>query len=136
MATAATVAADLALGTSASVATVAGATVAVASATAVVARVTAAHLPAASRRKGALSQPGGPQQLRLQWLTALEVRGIRPFLDQQRVLASATGGSGDRGSPALRGTDKSAAARRRTVMEQSFAQLPRWRARSPAAVPR
>ncbi|WP_329559461.1 tetratricopeptide repeat protein [Streptomyces uncialis] len=125
VATAATVAADLALGTSASVATVAGATVAVASATAVVARVTAAHLPAASRRKGALSQPGGPQQLRLQWLTALEVRGIRPFLDQQRVLASATGGSGDRGQPPrLRGTDKSAAARRRTVMEQSFAQLP------------
>ncbi len=62
------------------------------------------------------------EQLRLQWLTALEVRGIRPFLDQQRVLAAST--APKRTGPRLRGTDKSAAARGRNVLEQSFGQLP------------
>ena len=61
---------------------------------------------------GRWGQPGGPEQLRLQWLTALEVRGIRPFLDQQRVLSASTGPK--RKAPQLRGTDKSAAARRRS----------------------
>ncbi|MER7185136.1 tetratricopeptide repeat protein, partial [Streptomyces hyaluromycini] len=65
---------------------------------------------------------GGPEQLRLQWLTALEVRGIRPFLDQQRVLSASTGPK--KQGPGLRGADKSAAARRRTVLQQSFGQLP------------
>ncbi|MCZ4516762.1 ATP-binding protein, partial [Streptomyces sp. ActVer] len=87
-----------------------------------VAKVTASHLPAASRRAGALGQPGGPEQLRLAWLTALEVRGIRPFFDQQRVLIASTGAK--KGAPQLRRTDKSAAARRRSVLEQSFGQLP------------
>ncbi|TLS41071.1 tetratricopeptide repeat protein, partial [Streptomyces montanus] len=98
------------------------AVVGVAGAAATVAKVTAAHLPAASRRAGALGQPGGPEQLRLQWLTALEVRGIRPFIDQQRVLIASTGPK--KGSPQLRRTDKSAAARRRSVLERSFDQLP------------
>ncbi len=115
---------DLSFGTSAGTALATGAVVAVAGAAATVAKVTASHVPAASRRAGALSQPGGPEQLRLQWLTALEVRGIRPFLDQQRVLAASTGTAAKKAAPRLRGTDKSAAARRRSVLEQSFAQLP------------
>ncbi|MFJ8510600.1 tetratricopeptide repeat protein [Streptomyces avermitilis] len=114
--------ADLSLGTGAGTAFGAGATVGVVGAAATVAKVTASHLPAASRRAGALGQPGGPEQLRLQWLTALEVRGIRPFLDQQRVITAATGAK--KGAPQLRRTDKSAAARRRSVLEQSFGQLP------------
>ncbi|MER5470236.1 tetratricopeptide repeat protein [Streptomyces sp. NPDC002685] len=118
----AAVAADLALGTGAGTAVGTGATVAVAGAVATVLKVTASHVPAASRRAGALGQPGGPEQLRLQWLTALEVRGIRPFLDQQRVLNASTGAKP--GAPQLRRTDKSAAARRRSVLEQSFGQLP------------
>ncbi|MEU6219479.1 tetratricopeptide repeat protein [Streptomyces sp. NPDC047022] len=114
--------ADLALGTGGGTALGAGATAGVVGAAATVAKVTASHLPAASRRAGELGRPGGPEQLRLQWLTALDVRGIRPFLDQQRVIvASATT---RKGSPQLRRTDKSAAARRRTVLEQSFDQLP------------
>ncbi|MFF2845226.1 tetratricopeptide repeat protein [Streptomyces sp. NPDC058001] len=117
--------ADLALGTGPGIAVGAGATVAVAGAATTVAKVTASHIPAASRRAGARNQPGGPEQLRLQWLTALEVRGIRPFLDQQRVLTAASGGGGAKKTPPqLRRTDKSAAARRRTVLEQSFGQLP------------
>ncbi|MFI2644522.1 tetratricopeptide repeat protein [Streptomyces sp. NPDC018610] len=114
--------ADLALGTGTGAAVGAGLTVGAAGAAATVVKVGAAHLPAAHHRAGAAGQPGGPEQLRLQWLTALEVRGIRPFLDQQRVLVAAT--SPKRAAPRLRGADKSAAARRRSVLEQSFAQLP------------
>ncbi|MEV0124816.1 tetratricopeptide repeat protein [Streptomyces sp. NPDC050703] len=117
---------DLSFGTSAGTALGTGVVVAVAGAAATVLKVTASHLPAASRRAGALNQPGGPEQLRLQWLTALEVRGIRPFLDQQRVLAASTSGrAAKKPAPQLRGTDKSAAARRRSVLQQSFEQLPR-----------
>ena len=90
--------ADLSLGTGAGTAFGAGAAVGVVGAAATVAKVTASHLPAASRRAGALAQPGGPEQLRLQWLTALEVRGIRPFLDQQRVITAATGAKRERPS--------------------------------------
>ncbi|MDQ8708137.1 tetratricopeptide repeat protein [Streptomyces sp. LHD-70] len=115
--------ADLAFGTDAGTALGAGAVVAVAGAAATVGKVTAAHAPAAHRRAGALAQPGGPEQLRLQWLTALEVRGIRPYLDQQRVVAANTG-TGTKKPVPLRRTDKSAAARRRSVLERSFAQLP------------
>ncbi|WP_420310851.1 tetratricopeptide repeat protein [Streptomyces sp. YS-B37] len=119
----AAVVADLALGTGTGTAFGAGVTVGVVGAAATVVKVTASHLPAAHHRAGAVSQPGGPEQLRLQWLTALEVRGIRPFLDQQRVLAASTGPTRKPG-PQLRGADKSAAARRRSVLEQSFGQLP------------
>ncbi|MEV0737555.1 tetratricopeptide repeat protein [Streptomyces sp. NPDC050549] len=123
VAAAAAVVADLALGTGAGTALGAGVTVGVVGAAATVVKVSASHLPAAHHRAGAANQPGGPEQLRLQWLTALEVRGIRPFLDQQRVLAASTGPTKKPG-PQLRGTDKSAAARRRSVLEQSFGQLP------------
>ncbi len=113
---------DLALGTGAGTAVGAGVTVGVVGAAATVVKVAGTHLPAAHHRAGAVGQPGGPQQLRLQWLTALEVRGIRPFLDQQRVLSASTGPK--QTGPRLRGADKSAAARGRSVLEQSFGQLP------------
>ncbi|MEV5435638.1 tetratricopeptide repeat protein [Streptomyces sp. NPDC052682] len=120
-AVAATVA-DVALGTGVGTALGAGVTVGVVAAAATVVKVVGSHLPAAHHRAGAVSQPGGPEQLRLQWLTALEVRGIRPFLDQQRVLAASTGPK--KPGPRLKGVDKSAAARGRSVLEQSFGQLP------------
>ncbi|MFJ8597602.1 tetratricopeptide repeat protein [Streptomyces shenzhenensis] len=120
-AVAATVA-DLSLGTGASTALGAGVAVGLVGAAATVVKVAGTHLPAAHHRAGAAGQPGGPAQLRLQWLTALEVRGIRPFLDQQRVLSASTGPK--KTGPQLRGSDKSAAARRRTVLSESFGQLP------------
>lgn len=116
--------ADLLLGTATSTALGAGAAVAVVGAATTVLKVTASHVPEVSRRAGAAGQPGGAEQLRLQWLTALEVRGIRPFIDQQRVLQASSGSTKKKAAPQLRGTDKSAAARRRTVLEQSFTQLP------------
>ncbi|MFD5709777.1 tetratricopeptide repeat protein [Streptomyces pharetrae] len=115
-------AADLALGTGTGTALGAGVTVGFAGAAATVLKVAGTHLPAAHHRAGAAGQPGGPEQLRLQWLTALEVRGIRPFLDQQRVLAASTGPK--KGGPRLLGADKSAAARGRAALEQSFGHLP------------
>ncbi|MFB7494314.1 tetratricopeptide repeat protein [Streptomyces sp. NPDC056161] len=114
--------ADLSLGTGTGTALGAGAAVGVVGAAATVVKVAGVHLPAAHHRAGEVSQPGGPEQLRLQWLTALEVRGIRPFLDQQRVLSASTGPKQQ--GPKLRGADKSAAARRRTVLQESFGQLP------------
>ncbi|MFG2330295.1 tetratricopeptide repeat protein [Streptomyces sp. NPDC048604] len=127
VAAAAAVVADLALGTATGTALTAGAVVAVAGAAATVLKVTAQHWPAAHRRAGALGQPGGAEQLRLQWLTALEVRGIRPFLDQQRMLHTATAATATpaaRPVPRQRGGDRSAAARRRHALEQSFGHLP------------
>ncbi|MGW0817516.1 tetratricopeptide repeat protein [Streptomyces viridiviolaceus] len=118
----AAVVADMALGTGTGTAVGAGLAVGVVGAAATVVKVVGSHVPAAHHRAGAVSQPGGPEQLRLQWLTALEVRGIRPFLDQQRVLAASTGPT--KAGPKLRGADKSAAARGRSVLEQSFGQLP------------
>ncbi|MGW2380434.1 NB-ARC domain-containing protein [Streptomyces sp. NPDC001658] len=115
-------AADLALGTGMGTALGVGATVAVTGAAATVVKVAGSHLPAAHHRAGAMGQPGGPEQLRLQWLTALEVRGIRPYLDQQRVRNASTGPK--KAGPRLKGADKSAAARGRSVLEQSFGQLP------------
>ncbi|MFB8180177.1 tetratricopeptide repeat protein [Streptomyces sp. NPDC055966] len=114
---------DLSLGTGTGTAVGTGVAAGVAGAAASVVRVAGSHLPAAHHHAGATGQPGGPEQLRLQWLTALEVRGIRPFLDQQRMLSASTGPKKTT-SPTLRGADKSAAARRRTVLEQSFGQLP------------
>ncbi|GAA2578061.1 tetratricopeptide repeat protein [Streptomyces lienomycini] len=114
--------ADVALGTGTGTAVGAGVAVGVVGAAATVVKVVGAHVPAAHHRAGAVSQPGGHEQLRLQWLTALEVRGIRPFLDQQRMLAASTGPA--KTGPKLRGADKSAAARGRSALEQSFGQLP------------
>ncbi|MFF4700210.1 tetratricopeptide repeat protein [Streptomyces chattanoogensis] len=123
---------DLAYGTGAGAALGAGAAVLVAGAGATVVKLAAGHLPAAHEQAGKRGQPGGLEQLRLQWLTALEVRGIRPFLDQQRMLAGARGGTPSKAGgttaapgPQLRGADRSAAARQRSVLEHSFSQLPR-----------
>ncbi|CAM5562249.1 hypothetical protein SAVIM338S_04664 [Streptomyces avidinii] len=136
VAAASAVGADLAFGVAAGTALTAGAVVGVAGATATVAKVTALHLPAANRRAGEQGRPGGTEQLKLRWLSALEVRGIRPFLDQQRKLAAAaraaqkTGGngngngSGSGGRLQLIGANRSAEARRRSMLEQSFGQLP------------
>ncbi|KOX39965.1 tetratricopeptide repeat protein [Streptomyces sp. NRRL F-7442] len=118
----AAVVADVALGTGTGTAVGAGVAVGAVGAAATVLKVAGTHVPAAHHRAGAVSQPGGPEQLRLQWLTALEVRGIRPFLDQQRMLAASTGPA--KSGPKLRGADKSAAARGRSALEQSFGQLP------------
>ncbi|MCX4737048.1 tetratricopeptide repeat protein [Streptomyces antibioticus] len=111
-----TTVADLALGTGPGTALGAGVAVGVVGAATTVVKAAGTHRPAEG-------PSGGTEQLRLQWLTALEVRGIRPFLDQQRMLAATTGPR-KRPGPRLRGTDKSAAARGRTVLEQSFGQLP------------
>ncbi|GLX17921.1 hypothetical protein Slala01_15650 [Streptomyces lavendulae subsp. lavendulae] len=137
VAAAAAVGADLAFGVDAGTALSAGIVVGVAGAAATVAKVTALHVPAANRRAGAAGRPGGAEQLRLQWLTALEVRGIRPFLEQERAVAAAAVRGPVRGRVAngasvaagggvapLRGGDRSAEARRRSMLEQSFGQLP------------
>ncbi|WP_411082073.1 tetratricopeptide repeat protein [Streptomyces sp. cmx-18-6] len=119
--------ADLAFGTATGPALGAGAVVAVAGAATTVAKATASHWPAAHRRAGAAGQPGGAEQLRLQWLTALEVRGIRPYLDQQRMLTPAARAPKKQAAPVvrqLRGGDRSAAARARVLLEQSFGHLP------------
>ncbi|MEU0301862.1 tetratricopeptide repeat protein [Streptomyces sp. NPDC006175] len=127
VAAAAAFGADLALGTATGLALGAGAVVAAAGTTVTVARVTASHWPAAHRRAGERNQPGGPEQLRLEWLTALEVRGIRPYLDQQRMLTASARPPKKAGASVvaqLRGGDRSAAARARSVLEQSFGHLP------------
>ncbi len=130
VAAAAAVGADLSLGVAAGTALTAGAVVGIAGAVATVVRVTASHVPAANRRAGELGRPGGAEQLRLQWLSALEVRGIRPFLEQQRAVAVAArvprpvAVSPVRAPGGLRGVDRSAEARRRSALEQSFGQLP------------
>ncbi|MFF5446167.1 tetratricopeptide repeat protein [Streptomyces sp. NPDC012888] len=117
--------ADVALGVESGTALGAGAVVGAAGAVATVLKVTAGHVPAAHRRAGALGQPGGVEQLRLQWLSALEVRGVRPFLEQQRQVAAARAARpGKQPVPQLRGADRSAEARRRRALEQSFGQLP------------
>ncbi|WP_407837550.1 tetratricopeptide repeat protein [Streptomyces sp. DSM 116496] len=132
VAAAAAIVADLAFSVAIGTALTTGAIVGVAGATATVAKVTALHLPAANRRAGELGRPGGAEQLKLQWLSALEVRGIRPFLEQQRKVAAAlhappkvNGTNGTTGSALqLRGANRSAEARRRAMLEQSFGQLP------------
>ncbi|MGW9440585.1 tetratricopeptide repeat protein [Streptomyces sp. NPDC055607] len=108
----AAVGADLALGTSAGTALGAGAVVAVAGAAATVLKATSGPRAAA---------PGDVEEARARWLAALESRGIRPFLERERERDQ------ERVAPAvrpLRGVDRSAAARSRTVLERSFGQLP------------
>ncbi|GAA1905468.1 tetratricopeptide repeat protein [Streptomyces sodiiphilus] len=86
----------------------------------------AAHLWAAERHAGSVQQPGGVQQLRLAWLTAVEVRGIRPYMERQRTPAPGRTGPGegrDRGRT-QQARDRSAAARTRTVLARSFGRLP------------
>ncbi|MDK1472643.1 tetratricopeptide repeat protein [Streptomyces sp. 549] len=96
----------------------------------VVTQALVAHLWAAQRGAGTQQQPGGVESLKREWLTALEVRGVRPFLEQQRMVVprQQRGGSAAvqrrRAQPQLRGRDRSAAARQRNLLEQSFVQLP------------
>ncbi|GAA3032941.1 hypothetical protein GCM10020000_07530 [Streptomyces olivoverticillatus] len=124
---------DLGFGTSAGTAVGTGAVTAVAGGLTAVAKLTAGHWPAVHRRAARRGQPGGTEQLRLQWLTALEVRGIRPFLDHQRMVSGTprgrgtTAGKDAHGSglgPVLRGGDRSAAAHRRNALARSFDHLP------------
>ncbi|MFE5597227.1 tetratricopeptide repeat protein [Streptomyces sp. NPDC056549] len=84
VAAAAAFGADLALGTAAGTALGAGAAVAVAGAAATVLRATTGH----REPKG----PGETERLRRDWLTALETRGVRPFLERERARADAVGG--------------------------------------------
>ncbi|MFE4304605.1 tetratricopeptide repeat protein [Streptomyces sp. NPDC056891] len=139
----AAVGADLALGTTTGTALGAGAVVAVAGAAATVLKATAGRAaqvaPAAAAAPAAVPD-GAVEAARARWLTALEVRGMRPFLERERVAPA--GGNGDapptdaeeRSSwdrralvsrpERLRGADRSAAARRRAVLERSFGHLP------------
>ncbi|WP_030903416.1 tetratricopeptide repeat protein [Streptomyces sp. NRRL F-5126] len=115
--------ADGAFGTGVGTAAGTGAVVAVAGAATTVARVTGTHRPAPGPRM----DPERVEQARLAWLTALDVRGIRPFLDQQRVIVSSTRRETRKRAGVisqLRGQDRSAAARKRTVLQQSFGHLP------------
>ncbi|MET9293718.1 tetratricopeptide repeat protein [Streptomyces sp. NPDC003077] len=127
--------ADLVYGTGTGPALGVGVVVVVAGAVATVVKLTAGHWPAAHRQAGLRGQPGGPEQLRLQWLSALEVRGIRPFLDRQRMLSGAARSRagqaperhGERGSSTVERVvlPQDGAARRRSVLERSFTHLPR-----------
>ncbi|MGP4112535.1 tetratricopeptide repeat protein [Streptomyces sp. 4N509B] len=88
-----------------------------------------AHLWSAESVAGRRNQPGGVEQLRLAWLTAVEVRGIRPYMEQQRALAPRvrplTPAQRDARRQAARSTrDRSAAARTRSVLARSFDRLP------------
>ncbi|MBB1244561.1 tetratricopeptide repeat protein [Streptomyces durbertensis] len=112
----------------------AAAVVAVVGALGALGQILLAHLWAAQNGAGARNQPGGVEQLRLAWLTALDVRGVRPYLEQQRLVAprvmprqrggSAGGGTQRRAQPKLRGRDRSGEAKRRNALEQSFRHLP------------
>ncbi|MFJ2634735.1 tetratricopeptide repeat protein [Streptomyces sp. NPDC087422] len=84
-----------------------------------------------ARRAGAgQGLPGGPEQLRLLWLAALDRRGVRPFIEAQRAVVPApprkqSAKVPNQPSPPRRsGNDRSAAARTRAVLEQSFGHLP------------
>ncbi|WP_171164003.1 tetratricopeptide repeat protein [Streptomyces sp. I05A-00742] len=127
--------ADLGYGTSTGTAVSTAVAVALAGSVATLLKLTAGHWPAVHRRAGLRGQPGGAEQLRLQWRTAVEVRGIRPFLDRQRMLQGAAQ-NGSRSAPGkpgksagsrvvqLRGGDRSAAARSRSLLARSFDDLP------------
>lgn len=86
-----------------------------------------AHLWSRESQAGRLHQPGGVEQKRLDWLTAVEVRGIRPYLQQQRAVTTKTTrlpSAKDQRVPAPRRTSRSAEARTRSVLAHSFQQLP------------
>ncbi|KQX58942.1 MULTISPECIES: tetratricopeptide repeat protein [unclassified Streptomyces] len=122
----AAVGADLAFGATAGTAFGAGAVVAVAGAAATVLRATGHRAAGADTAVAAA---------RARWLDAVEARGVRPFLERERAdLAGESGGGRPMAAPVgavpplaperLRGGDRSAAARRRTVLERSFGHLP------------
>ncbi|MCK1795683.1 tetratricopeptide repeat protein [Streptomyces sp. XM4193] len=110
----------------------AGAVVAAFGALGAVGQALIAHMWSAQRGAGARHQPGGVAQLQLAWITALDVRGIRPYLEQQRMVApralpkqrSGAGGPGPaRQQPKIRGRDRSGEAKRRSQLEDSFRHL-------------
>jgi tetratricopeptide (TPR) repeat protein len=81
--------------------------------------------------------PAGAEQARRTWLTAVERRGIRPFVEQQRAAVPAPGktaATARKQAPQVPGQgpaprrasvgDRSAAARTRAILDQSFNQLP------------
>ncbi|MFE5946320.1 tetratricopeptide repeat protein [Streptomyces sp. NPDC056480] len=142
----AAVGADLALGTTTGTALGAGAVVAAAGAAATVLKATGGR--AAQAAPTVATSPTAPAEAavpdaaveaaRLRWLKALEVRGMRPYLERERVAPAEGNGAAppteERSAPdrrsvtarpeRLRGTDRSAAARRRAVLERSFGHLP------------
>ncbi|MFJ4844243.1 tetratricopeptide repeat protein [Streptomyces sp. NPDC088733] len=109
----ATCVADLGWGTGAGTALGAAAVVAVAG----------AATTAACSAGGSGAGGGRPGELRRAWLEAVDRRGVRPFLERQ-LTAPAPAPAPGPALPAQRRTDRSAAARGRSVLEQSFAQLP------------
>ncbi|MCQ4082224.1 tetratricopeptide repeat protein [Streptomyces sp. RB6PN25] len=119
---------DLGQGLSGGAALTTGVAVCAAAAVATGAKTAAVRWPTARRRAALRGEPGGPEQLRLQWLTALERRGVRPWLEQQRVVMTSplkTAKTARAAVPAQsRRSDRSAAARQRAVLAQSFAHLP------------
>ncbi|MCE7082990.1 tetratricopeptide repeat protein [Streptomyces sp. ST2-7A] len=86
-----------------------------------------AHLWASESRAGVRNQPGGVEQLRLAWLNAVEVRGLNPWLAQQRAVVAR---GGTRRTPVGRAShrpparDRSGVSRTRGVLERSFERLP------------
>ncbi|MDT0446947.1 tetratricopeptide repeat protein [Streptomyces johnsoniae] len=90
------------------------------------AQAVVAHLWSAERTAGSRHQPGGVEQLRLAWRSAVEVRGIRPYLEQQRVVAPRRDPLRDKreSRPQQRVGNKSGAARARAVLARSFDRLP------------
>ncbi|MFD5321011.1 tetratricopeptide repeat protein [Streptomyces sp. NPDC127098] len=88
-----------------------------------------AHLLSAERQAGSINQPGGVEQLRLAWRNAVEVRGLRPYLEQQRAVAPRREPlSPEQREPRRvsqqRPRDRGGAARTRAVLARSFDRLP------------
>jgi tetratricopeptide (TPR) repeat protein len=86
-----------------------------------------AHLWSAERHAGRRNQPGGVEQLRLSWHAAAEVRGIRPYLEQQRAMAprrDPLARDRENRRPQPRSRDRSGVARARAVLSGSFDRLP------------
>ncbi|MEV6005269.1 tetratricopeptide repeat protein [Streptomyces sp. NPDC051976] len=88
---------------------------------------------ARGRTSGRGALPGGADQLRLLWLAAVERRGVRQFVDGQRAVVAAPprkakpkvpGQAAPASSRRPGGSDRSAAARTRAVLDHSFAYLP------------
>ncbi|MFE2425351.1 tetratricopeptide repeat protein [Streptomyces sp. NPDC059373] len=67
---------------------------------------------------------GGAQEARERWLAAVERRGVRPFLERHRAAPEAAAAAPRNTVPAPRRTDRSAAARARSLLDQSFGHLP------------
>ncbi|WP_243761216.1 tetratricopeptide repeat protein [Streptomyces sp. YIM 98790] len=84
-----------------------------------------AHGWSTESQAGRRHQPGGVEQLRLAWLTAAEVRGIRPWMEQQRVIAPRRADTPAGEPPPRRSKPgRGGAARTRAVLARSFDRLP------------